>query len=59
MADFLLDPQLYLYSRVKLPTITGVNTVADKYTYTVSCATPSVTFHYTTDGTNPTKTSPY
>lgn len=58
MADFLLDPQLYLYSRVKLPTITGVNTVADKYTYTVSCATPSVTFHYTTDGTNPTKTSP-
>ena len=58
MADFLLDPQLYLYSRVKLPTITGVNTVADKYTYTVSCATPSVAFHYTTDGTNPTKTSP-
>lgn len=57
MADFLLDPQLYLYSRVKLPTITGVNTVADKYTYTVSCATPSVTFHYTTDGTTPTKTS--
>ena len=35
MADFLLDPQLYLYSRVKLPTITGVNAVADKYTYTV------------------------
>ena len=57
MADFLLDPQLYLYSRVKLPTITGVNAVADKYTYTVSCATPSVTFHYTTDGTTPTKTS--
>lgn len=57
MADFLLDPQLYLYSRVKLPTITGVNAVADKYTYTVSCATPSVTFHYTTDGTNPTKDS--
>ena len=57
MADFLLDPQLYLYSRVKLPTITGVNTVADKYTYTVSCATPSVTFHYTIDGTTPTKAS--
>ena len=57
MADFLLDPQLYLYSRVKLPTITGVNAVADKYTYTVSCATPSVTFHYTTNGTNPTKDS--
>ena len=57
MADFLLDPQLYLYSRVKLPTITGVNTVADKYTYTVSCATPGVTFHYTTDGTAPTKNS--
>ena len=57
MADFLLDPQLYLYSRVKTPTITGVNTVADKYTYTVSCSTPSVTFHYTTNGTDPTKDS--
>ena len=57
MADFLLDPQLYLYSRVKTPTIVGKNTIADKYTYTVSCATPSVTFHYTVNGTTPTKDS--
>ena len=57
MADFLLDPQLYLYSRVKTPTIVGKNAIADKYTYTVSCSTPSVTFHYTVNGTTPTKDS--
>src|SRR5574344_1452179 len=57
MADFLLDPQLYLYSRVKMPVIVGQNTIADKYTYTVTCATPNVTFYYTLNGTDPTMSS--
>lgn len=57
MADFLLDPQLYLYSRVKMPVIVGQNTIADKYTYTVTCATPNVTFYYTLNGTDPTTSS--